>query len=256
MFDGWCYHHACKHIVIGKKLGSGYNGSVFECKLDGVTYALKLFKEGRTKSIEREKKALRKLRHENIVVMHRELRYRNRHGHLLEHVPKDLFSYVEDGPPVVKAPIYLRQLVSGLAYIHSQGYIYRDVKAENCLITSSDVLKICDFDTVIKADTYDAKHMLGTVEYLAPEIVIQHPRCTNKVDIWAVGVMAYELYSGEQLFHGDNPAEILHAISKMKWEMRKGCPVNLNSFIKLCIQKDPTKRPTARELLKHIYLRV
>jgi serine/threonine protein kinase len=253
IFDGWCYYHATKHIQIGKKLGQGFNGSVFECTIDGVLYSLKLFSNNRPESIEREKISLLELKHVNIIKMHREIRYKDKKGHILEYAPKDLFSCMEEGLPIVKARHYVKQLLTGISYIHSQGYIYRDIKPENCLVTREDELKICDFDTSIKAKTYVANRLVGTTEYLAPEI-INGLRCTNKVDIWAIGVLVYELYHGVVPFEDTMVGGVMDNIIQMNYTIPLSWSYKLKSFIKDCLQWNPKRRPTAANLLLHPFL--
>lgn len=71
---------------------------------------------------------------------------------------------------------YLRQIFEGVAYIHSRGFIHRDLKLENVLIDANNKVKICDFGLSIRHDDerLENKSMCGTLNYMAPEVVGRH----------------------------------------------------------------------------------
>lgn len=239
--EGMCTIHLLKTIKIGKEVGSGFHSKVFKCTINGHIYALKVFRKKYNKnSIEREWEALINLNHPNVITLYKVLQMKKNGIFLLDYTPKDLFNEIEKSTPVEKAPNYLFQLIKGLEYLHSRGYIHRDIKAENCLLTRTGILKICDFDTAINTVIYDGSGHVGTTEYLAPEVKANSKVCTNKVDIWAIGILACELYTGS---------------TNLKQTLKKPLPKNLKIFIRNCTKLNPIGRPTATQLLEYDYLK-
>ncbi len=114
-----------------------------------------------------------------------------------------------EGPvPVDKAVDWGRQLAEALAYLHGQGIVHRDMKPENVLVTADDKLKIADFGTAMLAGARRLtwRHLsesLGTPDYMSPE-QIQGERGDPRSDIYAWGVMMYEMLTGQVPFPGDN----------------------------------------------------
>ena len=114
-----------------------------------------------------------------------------------------------EGPvPVDQAVDWGRQLAETLAYLHAHGIVHRDLKPENVLVTSDGKLKVADFGTALLtgARRLTWRHLsesLGTPDYMSPEQV-QGNRGDARSDIYAWGVMMYELLTGRVPFGGDN----------------------------------------------------
>jgi eukaryotic-like serine/threonine-protein kinase len=110
--------------------------------------------------------------------------------------------------PIDVALDWGRQLAHGLEYLHGQGIVHRDMKPENVLISTDGVLKITDFGTAFLdgARRLTWRHLsdsVGTPDYMSPEQIQGH-RGDDRSDIYAWGVMMYELVTGDVPFHGDN----------------------------------------------------
>ncbi|MBV8983954.1 MAG: serine/threonine protein kinase [Acidimicrobiia bacterium] len=165
-----------------------------------------------------------------------------------------------EGPvPVDKAVEWGRQLAEALAYLHSQGIVHRDLKPENVLVTGADDrLKIADFGTALLAGARRLtwRHLsesLGTPDYMSPE-QIQGDRGDPRSDIYAWGVMMYEMLTGHVPFGGDNwlaaMAGHLQNTPKPIRSIRKDVPPGLEAVVLHAMRRYPENRyQSADELL-------
>ncbi|GAB2283144.1 Mitogen-activated protein kinase kinase kinase 3 [Dionaea muscipula] len=157
--------------------------------------------------------------------------------------------------PVIKN--YTRQILSGLAYLHSRKTVHRDIKGANILVETNGVVKLADFGM--------AKHVTscssvlsfkGSPYWMAPEVVMNTNGYNLAVDIWSLGCTVLEMatskppwsqYAGVaaifKIGHSKDIPEIPNNLSK-----------DAKSFLKLCLQRDPSLRPTAAELLGHPFV--
>ena len=119
------------------------------------------------------------------------------HGNLYQRLKREK-CFVED-----KARHIIRQIVHALIYMQDRNVIHRDIKPENILIMDLEKMhvKLCDFGW--STHTIDERRMTfcGTVDYVAPELIYQEPY-DEKIDIWAVGILTYELLTGAAPFTG------------------------------------------------------
>ncbi len=165
--------------------------------------------------------------------------------------------------PVSEAVRVLREVASALAYAHAAGVVHRDIKPENILISGGAAM-VTDFG-VAKA-LKDAAHAggaqltgygvaLGTPAYMAPEQAAADPTTDQRADIYAFGVMAYELLTGSTPFAG-RPAQALlaaHAVEQPEpiSRRRPAVPEPLAALIMHCLEKRPADRPqTANEIMR------
>jgi len=146
--------------------------------------------------------------------------------------------------------------LKGLAYLHDQDVIHRDVKGANLLITEHGGVKIGDFGVSTQLYSTLCSTVVGTPHWMAPEIIRQVPY-SNAADIWSIGITAIELAEGLPPYHNVNAVRAMFMISRKdpptltdskKWT--KEFP----SFISACLQKDPKCRPTALTLLQHPFI--
>lgn len=177
----------------------------------------------------------------------------------IEGVPlrKRLRSY--HGPiPIDTIIDWGRQLAAGLAYLHSQGVVHRDLKPENVLVTPDDRLVIADFGTaqLAGARRLTWKHLsesLGTPDYMSPEQV-QGERGDARSDVYAWGVMMYELLTGRVPFEGDNFMAVmaghLQGNPKVIRKLRHDVPPALEAVVMHAMRRRPEHRyPSAEALL-------
>ncbi|ODO10453.1 hypothetical protein I350_01048 [Cryptococcus amylolentus CBS 6273] len=200
-------HLSKKYGKWGKVLGSGAGGTVRlikgNTKNGNTVYAVKEFRPRRQG--ESEKEYQRKvtaefcvgvtLRHINVIET---VDIVNDHGHfyeIMEYAPYDLFSVVMSGK-MSRPEIYcvFRQIVDGVNYLHSMGLAHRDLKLDNCVMTTENTVKLIDFGTATVFH-YPGKHQIpatgvvGSDPYLAPEVLSKDHYDPRLTDVWSVAII-------------------------------------------------------------------
>jgi len=165
--------------------------------------------------------------------------------------------------PVAEAVRILREVASAISYAHKHGVAHRDIKPENVMLSDEFAL-VTDFG-VAKALSESTKApgsgtltglgvTLGTPAYMAPEQVAADPSVDHRADIYAFGVMAYEMLTGSHPFAGRTMQQMLaaHAVEKPEpiERRRRSVPHALAALVTRCLEKRPADRPqSAADLL-------
>ena len=164
----------------------------------------------------------------------------------------DYFRYYKtrDSISEKEAVLVLYQLLKALDYIHSMDIIHRDVKLENLLIDKDHKIKLCDFGWCSDARDNKRNILCGTYEYMAPEVVkSQYYGC--KVDIWSLGVVAFELIHKHSPFKSPDREVLLSNITRGNYYIDSSVTEIYSSFIRSCLEVNPINRSSASELLQH-----
>ena len=150
-------------------------------------------------------------------------------------------------------------VLSGLAAAHRAGIVHRDLKPENVLLADDGRIKIGDFGLAraVTNSTGTGQALLGTIAYLSPELVTRGVADTRS-DIYAIGIMIYEMLTGEQPFQGEQPMQIAyqHANDSVPRPSLKNplVPPQLDDLVLWATNRDPEQRPAdARTLLDRLY---
>ncbi|PZF66738.1 Stk1 family PASTA domain-containing Ser/Thr kinase [Curtobacterium sp. MCPF17_047] len=152
----------------------------------------------------------------------------------------------------------LRAVLAGLASAHRAGIVHRDLKPENVLLADDGRIKLGDFGLAraTTANTATGAALLGTIAYLSPELVTRGA-ADSRSDIYALGIMLYEMLTGEQPYKGEQPMQIAyqHANDTVPAPSaaRPGVPAELDDLVLWATARDPRDRPLdAREMLDHM----
>ena len=216
----------------------------------------------------REAQLLASLNHPNIA-----------HVHGIVDLPGDdgsiaLVMELVDGPtladrlrrgriPLDEAMPIARQLIDAIEAAHAQGVVHRDLKPANIKVRDDGTVKVLDFglaklaapeggeaeaalanSPTLTAQSTQLGVILGTAAYMAPEQARGKP-ADKRADIWAFGVVLYEMLSGRRLFGGDTTSEVLAGVLKEQpdWKaLPSDTPVSIRRLLARCLEKDPKRR--------------
>ncbi len=254
-----------KRYRLHEQLGAGGMGAVYRAhdRLTGTTVALKrvlvapgqlLFNSRDDTSdlrvaLAREFQLLASLRHPNIITV---LDYGFDTGgqpfftmRLLDE-PRDILRAGRGQPEAHKVAL-LVQMLHALAYLHRRGILHRDIKPGNVLVTADGQVKVLDFGLAIPAHALaEVEHvMVGTFAYVAPELFGgELPSVAS--DLYAVGVIACEMFKGERPFADQNVGSMISSIMSDPPDLR-GVPVMVRTVLERLLAKSPADRYTGAE---------
>lgn len=149
------------------------------------------------------------------------------------------------------AAFYLACIASALGYLHESGVLYRDLKLENVMLDAAGYVKLIDFGQCKRFDPESTRSatMCGSREYVAPE-VLRREAADHRADIWAFGIVVYELLVGATPFYDQNPREMARRILDDDVEFPVGFESThplASDLIRWLLQKNPDQRPTSMD---------
>ncbi|QDZ18040.1 serine/threonine protein kinase [Chloropicon primus] len=261
-----------KKFLIGEELGFGAFSKVYkgvDLKNGDFVAIKQISLEGLSEddkdNMVQEIDLLRNLKHKNIVKYLGSYRTKSHLYIILEYAENGSLSQIikpnKFGAfPESLAAIYMKQTLEGLAYLHEQNVIHRDVKGANILTTKEGTVKLADFGVATLSTQREVTHsgrsdfknpVVGTPYWMAPE-VIEMSGVTFASDIWSVGSTAIELLTGKPPYFDMMPMSALfHIVQDDYPPIPEGISPAMQDFLTKCFQKNAKKRPSARDLLKH-----
>ena len=238
------------HYEIGEMLGKGGMGEVYratDTRL-GRQVAIKISSAQFTERFEREARVIASLNHPNICTLH-------------DVGPNYLVMELVEGEsprgplPIEEALRIAKQIAEALSAAHDKGITHRDLKPGNIKIKADGTVKVLDFglakvspilpvdagnSPTISMVATQAGVILGTAAYMSPEQARGKP-VDKRADIWAFGVVLYELLTGKQLFQGETTTDILAAVVRHEPDWT-GVPSQARRLVQSCLQKVPEQR--------------
>ena len=269
--------------LLGEAIGKGAHGQVYRAidQRDGTVVAIKEIPlrgldAAALRAITVETDLLSSLSHPNVVAYLGTVETKSYRYIVLELAENGSLAGIVKptrfGPcPEPLAAVYAAQMLDGLAYLHAQGVVHRDVKGANVLTTKDGVVKLADFGVAVRAsasanaDPDDAgprrsslageHEVQGTPYWMAPE-VIEMGGATAASDVWSVACTVLELVTGAPPYFDMQPMPAMFAIAR---DPRPPLPERaspaLRDFLKRCFRKDPKTRPSAAEMREHEWIR-
>lgn len=197
-----------------ERIGKGTYGKVYKAvnTETGQIVAIKKIilkkpEDGYPATALREITLLSRIDHPCVIQVKEVLAEPNRLNIVFEHLECDLYHLIQNQGGKLPAPLvkcYLKQILAGLAEIHSKRIIHRDIKPSNILVTG-ETLKIADFGLgrTQAEPIRPYTPVVTTILYRAPEVILFNGNYSYEVDIWSVGCVFFEMVTGQILFKGD-----------------------------------------------------
>ena len=245
------------------QLGKGSFGEVWLAKdlQLGIEVAIKVYValDGNgCKEFGREYLRMRSLLHTNLLRTDYYALYGDRPFLVMEYCPSGARELIGKADEITLLR-FIRDVASGLAYMHQHDMLHRDIKPDNILRKADGTFVLTDFglsknmhSTLLRnssrnlsADSVD-NLFAGTVEYMAPELFTPDPLAVKATDVWALGVTLYEIITGEVPFFGKGGSMMNFGAAVPN--IYASLSTNLIDTVRGCMAKDPWDRPTAQQL--------
>eukprot|EP00892_Ulva_mutabilis_P010779 jgi/Ulvmu1/8073/UM004_0310.1 len=292
-WTNWDAHPAVRRYAVGKRIGRGGFSEVYMAKrkpilFDGQEVALKIIFLGNPKLSQAAKSLLmaesailQRLHHAHVVDVRRTLMWHEKqilvieeemlHGEELLVAADEAIANYGFQMTESFAARATRQLLLAVAYLHSRCVLHRDVKTENLRLTRptkewvSDMghfkLKLIDFGLACVMGTPADVGVLGTAGYIAPEVITGQPH-SPAMDVYAVGVVLFILLTGMKptsqeeavalAYSGREAHEYPHMHGNPRWD---AVSASGQALVLQMLEREPWKRPSARQALRHPFLR-
>jgi serine/threonine protein kinase len=247
------------HKII-KTLGIGNVGTVMLVEKGGNYFAVKILRKDTTpesyairmQRFAREAEILRRIDHPNIVKIY-EYNFDDKKGLpylIMEHVNgRQLSHHIKQKNLGFDRKIsIIKQTADALDHVHRLGIIHRDIKPENILVTDDGIVKITDFGIgkIIDSELTITGDVMGSPAYMSPESFDSAKTIDYRTDIFSLGVICYELFTGVRPFEGDTLYKLLDAIRMKKPEEPMKINPQIDSWLQDVMAKMLDKNPDKR----------
>lgn len=242
--------HLANYTILQEFKGNSSNQIYLVADPEGQKLIYKRIRIRKLQSQLREIQAQKALQHDYIV---RLLQYEIQEEHivlLIEYAPGgDLFEFINNIDSIRESKLLrlFYKIVIAVHFIHLNGFIHRDIKPENVLIKSGSP-KLADFGSSVSEETA-RNTFCGTYEYMAPEIYFRQKH-TFKVDIWALGVLLFEMTHNRTPFKGLDVMQIKEALEQKKIDFDAQISPKVRSLVYTILKFDAKQRPTTAQILK------
>ena len=269
-----------KDYTLTADLGTGYFSTVYSCSRDDVNGVIKIIAKNKFDDFKKtsgtrlfarnEAELLETLSHTGIISLYEWIETKIDVQLVLElaHGGDLLHHILRYGPLAEKECLCMfRTLTVAMHYLHCKDIAHRDLKPENILLLSENytpgAVKICDFGLAIKSySNFDCRTVCGTLDYMAPEILMLSSRVSGKpkgdgygkpVDLWSLGIALYVTLSGEPPFDAEATMEqqILQGDYEFDGPIWKPISIQAMQLIAALIVVQPDIRPTSQQIQDH-----
>jgi len=248
-------------------IGEGAYGKVYQvrCRTNGKVYALKVLKKehlAKTRSISNtlaERNIMIRTNHPFIVDLYCTFQSPERVGFVMKFIAGgQLFFHLRKEGLFSEESVrfYAAELVLALEYLHSHNIIHRDLKPENILISSTGHVALTDFG-LAKEDVDEesrANTFCGTIEYMSPEMIKGQPY-GKATDWWSVGILLFDMLSGNPPFRNKNRKRLQDDILTKKIKMSPLWQPATHSILKTLIERDVLKRIQLEAIKQHSFFK-
>ena len=202
--------------------------------------------------------------HQNIIRLYSYEENETSFNLILEYAPNgNLFQLIQKKKSLSENECfaYFIQTIDAIYFLHENNIIHRDIKPENLLLFNKSKIKLCDFGWSTELEIANRTTFCGTIEYMAPEI-IKEESYEKSVDIWALGILLYEMYYGFSPFKAignfdDGTKEVLNNIlnNSIIFPNEKIIDSDMKSLILKMIEKKGKKRIYINEIFEHHWVK-
>lgn len=252
-----------------KELGSGSFGKVYLVthKATKAQYAIKAIDKKNKNNIEekpyfrREVEVMYKIHHPNVVKLYGHFEDNNFCYFIMEYIPKgNIYSLITTDKykriSLHQAVSIIKDVISSVYFLHNMNppIIHRDIKPENVLLTDNMMAKLTDFgwSNYIQEDVVRLT-VCGTPIYLAPEIINEKGH-DERVDIWCIGVLMFELVTGNVPFPGNNMEQLKRNILQLRINWPDDIQPEAKDLISKILKLNPNDRISLKEILMHPFI--